>query len=132
MGTPTEIANPLGVAETWKKLQPSLEKQLARELEARVPAYMESEVSERVDPIIVTRADWSARRVVVTLSRSNLLLRTLTDSLRLELDARLPREKAPTPLPVIQNSTYAFLERQKNVSTAEQWRRVGTTPVVRE
>lgn len=69
---PTETANPLGVTETWKDLQPSLGKWHAREREGRTTAFVGSRTSRRVYLIIASRGNESARRAVVTLSRTNL------------------------------------------------------------
>lgn len=90
---------------------------------------MESLVSQSFDRIIATRADESTRRDIVTLSRINLFLGPLTDSIRRELDARLPREGARVLPPVIQNSTHAVSERKHEAPTGEQWCKMLLAPL---
>lgn len=71
LGTPRETPKPLGLAENWKEIMPSLERRLESEVGARIPAYARGAISRTVDPIRATRPDESARSAVVTSSSSN-------------------------------------------------------------
>lgn len=113
----------MGVTKTCEELQPSLGKWLARELEARIPAYVERIISLRVDALIAERADESTRRAVVNLPKRSLVLGRRTETIHREIDTRLPREEDRAPLSGFQQSTHTVPERQRAISTGEQWHR---------
>lgn len=117
---PTETAYIWGVTETFKELQPGLEKCIALKLEARFAAYVESLISLRVDPLIVERADESARKAAVNLPRSGFFRSPATESIRREIDTGLPREEARAPPPALQLSNHAVSEIKQATSTGNR------------
>lgn len=86
-------------------------------------------ISLGVDQLIVDLADEPAHKAVVSLPRSSLFLGPITESIRREIDTRLPREERCAPPTSLQNSSHAVSERKQATSIGEQCHRVLLIPL---